>query len=444
MSQQHNKPPYDRVRGGLTPNPQVTSIWTWEQRSNGVTQPTSVQTRLTSGMGSYGKWMKDVVTPGFKQLQGQGALIITAMEKEEGSEQVLKPFSGRLTRQTYTNGDFAGWSVEGYTPDPLSSKFLPFVLPSDPEQQAMNEAIANSHQRNVMGIVDLAESEKTINLLRTQLGRLNASVERSLLKPFVTTSYKAIQKLRRSSKIDWRYVGQTAHGKAADAAGLWLETQYGIIPLMLSIEGLITALTSGNSPTFSESQTFRGRHQTVSSDRRVNTEVITAEDGSTFTDEWITGYHIEWTARAGIISTYRPSLKARLGMETRDLIPAGYELIKFSFLLDWFYDLGTYLEAVVPVSGHTNLGSWRTIVKEQTITYEHNRTNCTQGSSGDRTTFYYPINASVSHTIKVFNRLPGIRAGLPSIDLDYRSVKHVVSAVSLALSSAASRSMARI
>lgn len=440
---------YPRFRGEFQPVPVFEHSYTQVQKRKNMSDVVTSGTLLRQCPGEYiGEGMWDVVTPRFLE-QAKTRLIVNPMKKKFGwvdSSQATCPgttdtvYMGNLAAQASGFTYRGTYTYNSFCPDYFSTNFqYPTRLPySALCADAINEAFAASHQRDVMGVVDLLEMDKTVDMLRCQLGRIDKIRDKSLFKG----KLKVVRK-NRNLKIQ-EYQPKSIHGRAADSAGLWLETQYGILPLMMSIEGLVKAL--GTVSEKANIQTYRGN--SVAQDNLSKTKVVTSTWTGllSYTDTYSVTIDQSINARAGVISRYSPSLRARLGMETRDLVPAGYELIKFSFLLDWWLDIGTYLEAVTPVKGFTSEASWLTTFVEEVVTLAFSRASVSGNIYSDGSWYgsLSALNTSLTYGTRERIRTPGVVPRIPQINSTFKSVRHAVSAAALAVSSHHARSNTRI
>lgn len=451
------KSPYPRHRGELvTVDPLSYTTTTIQVRKNASTLTTT-----SSGMvvytGQNGHDMDDIVTPSYREVSAAGGFVNSPCYKRRRTTEVIPCSATSYIRQNVQanppNGTVMTETQSFTLWAPDKGIFPPIEYPDRDalRQQAINECFANAHQRDVMGFVDLAEMDKTVAMLSTNIGRLDKVIAGSLFKGKLGK-----RKYRRGKSDDYvqKYKPRTPAGVAADAAGLWLEVQYGVIPLMLSIEGLIKALheekpTSNNeriNPITGKAriQTFRGSESIILSDDETSVSVYTdPTTGATYKTELVHSVDGNWKARAGLITSYTPDLKARLGLEGRDLVPGAYELIKFSFVIDWFYDLGTYLEAVTPVKGFSSKSTWSTLILEEIHTYRYVRTGGTAIGSVTRMN-YGSYEAAYVERLYDYIRIPGGHPRLPKLDLQFKSYTHLISAAALAFSKASTKTRARL
>jgi hypothetical protein len=61
-----------------------------------------------------------------------------------------------------------------------------------------------------------------------------------------------------------------------------------------------------------------------------------------------------------------------LGLRVQDFPATLWELMPWSFVADWFVNVGSWLRVVSPIPGLNILGSWSTIIDERTTTYSGN------------------------------------------------------------------------
>lgn len=133
-------------------------------------------------------------------------------------------------------------------------------------------------------------------------------------------------------------------------ASAWLQYRYGWMPVLYSLSDALKALG------LSEHHWEEGRAQQDISDTATN-------------------YQYEYTDDADRIFTetlvYTQSIRGWAASELKfqnafgfDPLRTGYELLTFSFVLDWLIQVGTYLEAISPFAAGTTLGSCYSIKTE--------------------------------------------------------------------------------
>jgi hypothetical protein len=152
----------------------------------------------------------------------------------------------------------------------------------------------------------------------------------------------------------------------------WLEYRYGWLPTLYDLEDAMKALDS----ELKKGDIVRGKSRVVvdlsESDSKTT---FYSGDGHLFqTDTLIGTRTYRGSAYAEVLSN-----KARFGA---DPLITGYELIPYSFVLDWVLDVGTWLQAVSPFSGAKLLGSMGSVSDEYTKMQEDYWSFDASGSSG--------------------------------------------------------------
>lgn len=436
-----------RIRGELTP----LAIPDWTQvTTRGVKNQAAIVT-TTSGANSAppdasnGQRMYDIVTKGWRKLQSDGKIVNNPMHKTVMWSEVITSLNGVWNDGHTTNPapptgsvisqriDYTGWLPSDYSKYPAVDQLpLDYLI-----REAVNQAYSNAHQRNVMGLVDIAEAGKTYDMIRTNLGRLESVTRRGLFK---TISSKGLR-MKGNSKV-MQYRAKTALGYTADASGLWLEAHYGVIPLMLSLNGLVKTLTADVSPNGMKdkwAQTFRGSKSLDLSKSVSNNYTVTVPNYDTGKNQYTESYTIAASqncyVRAGVMTRYKPSVQAMLGLELRDIIPGTYELIPFSFVLDWFFNINNYLEAVTPVKGFSSSASWYTLHKEIVLQYMYAKSAANLVSTPYKwVTQEYSCGTEVVTGLRFTERRPGVTPLPPKFNSDLQSLTHFISGAALAFS----------
>lgn len=195
-------------------------------------------------------------------------------------------------------------------------------------KQALVKAYAKTKDADFNLFVALGEIKETIELLRNPISSL----------------------VRAFSKAPGPYPG--AHRCADALGGSWLTWWYGIYPLYKDINDAIKLIQNPSSSSGLGLRRMRaGVHNTTS----VNTTGVTGFQSFSFkVDETI---DTSWKVTAVVYYKLKLSGVSKfegpraLGF-AYDQIPVNmWELVPFSFVVDWFYDVGAWLSNITP-SGH--------------------------------------------------------------------------------------------
>lgn len=130
-------------------------------------------------------------------------------------------------------------------------------------------------------------------------------------------------------------VRKMRHAPSRVASNLWLEYTYGVKPLMSSIQGIMAEAVNPQEGLVQIR--VRGSKQEYSEVKQSSALLSNAKD----LHKVLASYRTEY------FCCYNPNnalLLERLGrVSSLNPISIAYELIPYSFVVDWFYDLGGYL-----------------------------------------------------------------------------------------------------
>lgn len=368
-----------RTAGQFLP---LTSQWVWRS-SLDPTPPWSYGTRPDC-LGTFVD-MHDVNTPNFRELQRKGLIVNNEMSRLE---------------TTYSGSD-SGWKFrfqsgsDWWEGECLSNWCLNFVGPpvhlSLPSYQplidaASTDALAGIVAPDVQGLVSVAELGKTLSMLRSPMAGLQDLVSRVR---------------RRNPRLSFR--------QAAEAS--YLEFRYGWRPLLYEIESITKAV----------SKEYRNR---------LTSRAMRSASDSASTS-WITGSEsaikIQYSqtttrdvrVRCGVLYEHTLAFEDVWGVRLSDIPAAAWELVPYSFVVDWFTNVSSYLNAVTPKPGVTSLARWTRV----DVTTTSTRTSGTATFS-NWTTLRSP-NGSDRTVTKSSVRLPLV--GPPSLVIKSGSLRGVLS-----------------
>lgn len=177
---------------------------------------------------------------------------------------------------------------------------------------------------------------------------------------------KPLQQLRRPLKelVPKRPLNPIKALKFASDA--WLTARYGIMPLLGEIDGYRELYNKKSTFEPGLIRNASGRSIPLSSTR---TEGVRLSD---------TGYYFSYVEGSSttihqsalVYAKKNGSVAAALGLDARGVALALYELTPYSFVLDWFVDVGTWLAASLP-SPDVNIVSNCTSAKAEVTDWVH-------------------------------------------------------------------------
>jgi len=211
---------------------------------------------------------------------------------------------------------------------------------------AGTKAYADITSPEFQGLVFLAELREVVGFLRKPMSSLNNYLTRELRL--------ARKKKRKRNKIH-RSKLQHARKFSEHIGDNWLAYRYGLRPLVSDLENAARAVASLQ---------FRPPPRFTARGKMDLSEELSFEDlvlGSSLETLAIRNGKTTRTVnvRAGVM--YETSNLDTFGMNMQNIPIAAWEVIPFSFVADWFVNVGDYISAITPKLGVRVLGHWSSI-----------------------------------------------------------------------------------
>lgn len=292
--------------------------------------------------------MEDVVTLEFERKKNEGKIINSPMEK-----------TSTLWHHEYgaLNSGYAGltgipdsWKETSF--DIEATYYLPWTLvptaAAIDEENLIDIAVAQAHanrsQAEFQALVTAAEARKTVDSVGSILGRIFR-----ILKQIKRLEYRKLKKEIKLDELQDRY----------------LEARYAIRPLIYDFEQAATAWNS----QLPQRQTSRG----FASDTSVKEDSGSYIAHSSRTEYYEASQSIVTKVRAGVLDElHLDTLDEHLSVWGMDsFAESAWELVPFSFIVDWFFNVGDTIAAWTPKRGLTKLASWYTLERVTTERLAH-------------------------------------------------------------------------
>jgi len=274
----------------------------------------------------------DVPHPGFRKRISAGESIsspcsrlISSLSETPSSVNYLRRDAISSYLRVIQNGLFSAYCSEG----PSTSSLMPWASADLPTRvdSAIVSAYAKMNSPVFQGQVFAAEALKTLAMLRHPLASLQK------LTASVLTKQKSL--VRQGLSVS----------KAS--ANAWLEYRYGWKPLMLDVKDFSSALGTERFPN----KVLRSSSASNSSFRKDwNGRVY---DGSY--SRVLADLHVEYDSRVKAGVRYRihdPDAASfenlAFGLSLNHLPSTLWELVPYSFVVDWFVNVGDWLNAIIP------------------------------------------------------------------------------------------------
>lgn len=365
------KQPYARNRREDNILPSFYDIWD-TNTATGVTTHSSNHASTGNHVGQVNE-MYDIVVPGWREYLERGVFINNPMTKRNyGRESVSSTVTmihkpgGGSTHDYQLIGDLMGYYQLAFGSSFPDNIVEPTLIETKLDLVTLQKIASVRTWANVQGADTLAlvtayEAEKTISMFRTACERLLLGAVQfekqkiSIMK--LITAVGLAKGVRRSVKRRQirRYQQQID--------SLWLEYRYGWSPLVYDIQGTMKALYS----TFKEYYTARGYAKNSVSE--VTTANVGSTDPSTGTP-WTVLRTKTYTANVRGYVLYKVDsgylLPGKLGLLA--LPETIWEVVPFSFVVDWFVRVGDWLAAITPKVGINIIMQGYTVEKWVTCT----------------------------------------------------------------------------
>ncbi len=199
--------------------------------------------------------------------------------------------------------------------------------------QAWNKS--NSHDADVL--IDVAEFGKTLRMLRDPLQSTSTLLRK------IKAGKRGIKDLSSQDAI-------------AYANGLWLQYRYGIRPLVSTVNGVVKALLK----TYARKMhTYRGSHRLKSSSITTGTCSV----GTVVPFQYAFSRTDEVSIRTGLLMEDEVTFAQDIGVDASGILSLPWELVPFSFVADWFANVGSFLSSIAPFLTKSPLSHWTTVTR---------------------------------------------------------------------------------
>lgn len=354
--------------------------------------------------GDY-RTMTDEVTDHFHSRIAKGEVIFNNMRKEQWSV-------------TTRGGETGAW-IRAYTlpgcADPtqrteyqLKGDWFPSRIPSSCYTVTAKGTVIGTSTIHSTSDVDSLKSEVSTKLLAERgrsLTNLWESIAQSrktamMIAEPVLKAHQLVRRMKNDIRTgrfsrNWYSNQMDIFGK--NIPSFWLQYRYGLLPLIRDVQAIIDAQTTG---------TGRLRRTTRAKGNlsRLDTTFITGVAyGVTNCTIGLTTSDVV-NCRAMSLDEAIIEKMDNLGLATKSLLTTPWELIPYSFVVDWFVNLGDFLNALVEPPGWTALGSCIVTSRQRVTKYAPYNSTCSSGTywivrpySGEVISSYHSVTREPLH-----------------------------------------------
>lgn len=377
------KPPYGRTREqtlGLNIRGPA--------RIDTINGQTGVVTTSYTGLASARSYQRcdDVVTPGFQQLKAEGVIVNNPFSKVK----VEYPSMGDNGFQAkYTAGGFTHtWQMD------RDLAIFSFGIQGQHSVKVLNQtnivklaqtaALAGVQPAVMQGLVSGAEVFKTLRMLNSPLRALNNMLQRNrrayerdldrfgnAVNRFATipshrarqkalVSWKRTDAARQAERSLKRKKDRKIVDRLEFIPNMVLTYNLGWKPLLMDIDAVFHKIPQLE---YHERRTARS----VKSDKTEWTENKVQTSGSGLVCTFAYKYSEEITVRAGVLYEDRMEPSQHFGVRLRDIPAAGWELIPFSFLVDYAFNIEQFIQALSVNQGVNKLAYFTKITVKTSV-----------------------------------------------------------------------------
>lgn len=219
-------------------------------------------------------------------------------------------------------------------------------------------------------LIDKMQSNLGANLAQdmAQIGQLNRLITNTTLR--ISRSLRALKARKFEEAANWlwngtgrsiRYHSRGQPSFTSSLANNWLELQYGWKPLLMDIDGSMRSLANFyNLPEHvSRSVSASARKELIT--RGVETDDATHVAPVGTREDWV-DTRVKYTLRYRIDSRLKSFLSQTGFTNPVNLI---WEILPYSFVLDWFIPIGNYLSNLSAYDGLTFVDGCKTTFTRQ-------------------------------------------------------------------------------
>lgn len=295
------------------------------------------------------KTVRDHVSSDFKRRIARGEIINHPFQSEETHVIYAQPvqISHHMMKSTSLSCSPSGSiknqkKLEGPVVPPVPS-YLGLSLMDELKTSVMNSAVTQAHANidvsSMLALATAAEARKTVDSV-------------------VDISNRAYRILKRVRKLDFRALKKEI--SLSELSDRYMEARYAIRPLAYDLHGVYSALKEEREYI---RRTFRGY---ASDSVQLKDTLLNQPLVWSMTSKWDRQATYTVSARAGVLCDVNISALTTYGVDqTAESI---WELLPFSFVADWFANIGDTIAAWTPNHGVRQRASWVTVRETRTFT----------------------------------------------------------------------------
>lgn len=307
--------------------------------------------------------MSDFLVSDYKKRVARGEMFFNPMQRETSQISYMPTVQQYRTRLTSDSTLYGGqWYFA--LPEQFSIDAVPlfgtnldafhalFDVYADLCSQAVTSAYADVDQSELLGLASIGEMPETVSWITSVLKRVVTIVATFASKKKILAAAKSARKL-------------TAKDYTDAVSDLWLELRYAVRPLMFEAKQALEALQKA----IKRSGRFTARGYIE--DLTTSSSFLEGYNAN-ITHKYAKCIQTKYKARAGVSYTILDDTMALLSHWGLDQpLEAIYELLPGSFIIDWFFNVGSVISSWSINASLGILGSYVTETIQILGTIEH-------------------------------------------------------------------------
>lgn len=400
----------DRVNGPFSTKAEVYTAYQYSTAgtcsADAKSLPALVKTSIGVADTSYYKdSMSDIVTPNFKELSAKGHIINNPMSKfKESIVNDILHYNLEYGVDMYLACVPAKWVYYRnyrYAKAISTTSVGPFLDLSFTEaeiQSEIDKAVTKAHSR-------IGADEVLLLGMIKEFGSTVTGLIYILKKVYKIYKYTKRAQLRRLRK----------ELSFSELQEIYMNARYNLRPLAYDAAGLIRVFQSEEKPA---RQTFRASSSLSKETFANSTYVPVNISNLTLSGNISRKTYLDMKVRAGVLTQAQPATRAQLlGLDS--IVETAWDILQFSFIIDWFVNVGETISAWTPNLGFKTLASWVTVdtlltqnttispleITEKTVNGQRLRNPVLEQSIGSATRILHTFERRINPTLPIIPSL---------------------------------------
>lgn len=216
---------------------------------------------------------------------------------------------------------------------------------------AFRQSVTSGNTDSNLANYSRVKADAKLNSASTDVGQMLVELGETLgmlIAPFQGLKAFLKKKSKLSRPMFLRHNGDLNYGKAADSVqNAWLQYRYGIIPFICDIESIMEEFAK---KVHGFNRNINSRRGTVQTEVTNKTVTQDGDNGMTWDAETEEKVEIKSTSIAYFEWTLQgiPAYLSYWGLAPNQLPGLAWEAIPYSFVVDWFFNVGDWLAAISP------------------------------------------------------------------------------------------------